>query len=89
MGVKVAKNDNLVFCADWVSIGIWFNFRNCHGWEGVAYRRSEGLVLVFRDVFPGLCVFVKAEVFLGIGFIPDFFVLWGKEVVLVEFWFEG
>ena len=44
-------------------------FRDCHHWKGVSDYRSKGFVIVFYDVFPGFCNFLKAHVFFKVNHV--------------------
>ena len=73
MGIKIAKNDNAIFCAIRYTINLIY-FGKGHGREGIADDWTEELVLVFCDVFPGLGIDMETEVFFEVSLVPYCFV---------------
>ena len=72
MQVEVAEDYDAIFRTVWVAFFVFFDFRNGHGGKSVADNGTEDLVFGFSDIFPSLGCLMKAEVFLKIGFVPNF-----------------
>ena len=65
-GVQVSQDNDAIFCSVWVAFLIYFNFRDSHGRKGILDAGTKDLILVFSNIFPRLCGFVKTEVFFEI-----------------------
>jgi len=75
--IKVAKDDNAIFGPVRNAVYL-FNFGEGHGRKG-----TKKLVMGFSEVFPGLGVNMKAQVFLEVSFVPDGFIHVGHLVVFM------
>ena len=88
MRIKVPKNDDAIFCTNPMSIFIAFNFVDYHSRDGIAEDGTEGLVLFFSDIFPGLGFFMKTIVFLCVRFVSDCLFRLRQLVMIMKFGFK-
>ena len=64
-----------LFGAEWITLVVCFDFRYGHGWKWFAEDMSHIFIFFFGDIVPGVSSIVQSEVFLHVGFIPDFFIV--------------
>ena len=75
MWVKLAQNNDAVFCSGGDATFVKFDFGEGHGRQCLSEDMFEGMIFSFSDVVPCVGSVMEAKVFLLVESIPDVFVV--------------
>ena len=83
VGVTVAQDDQSIFESHRISIFVFLQGGNSHGWESGTYDVFDSFVFFFCYFFP--CTEVSETIILfGIGRVSEDFVIWSEAVMSKE-----